>query len=130
MDLLEFVMNNSYLSFDDLVFHQVDGTAMGTAMRAHLRQHRRLHAGEDRAGRHAQQSVLHLYRRFLDDVFAFIERSARRRNSCTRMNHCTRSCASTSSARPTEAAFLDLRIHKGAASRATGVFDLACIRRR
>lgn len=121
MDLLRFVMCHSYLTFKGQVYHQKDGTAMGTAT----------------APTYANIFVyilevvilaefgadLYLYRRFLDDIFAYLSASVAERFQ-TRMNQLHRKLKFEFSSDPNEAAFLDLHIYKGKRFEATGLFDL------
>ena len=110
MDLLGFVMHNSYLSFKGQVYHQIDGTAMGTACAPTYANiivymlERKVIAD--------LQSAIHLYRRFLDDVFAFIE-ADRVAEFQQRMNTLHPKLKFEFVSHPTEAVFLDLVIHKG-----------------
>jgi hypothetical protein len=67
---------------------------------------------------------VHLYRRFLDDVFAFMDRSAVEEFT-HRMNHLHSKLKFEFVVHPSEAAFLDLRIHKGTRFESAGIFDLS-----
>jgi hypothetical protein len=72
----------------------------------------------------AMRSVLHLYRRFLDDVFAYLERSAVAEFT-RRMNALHPKLRFDFVTHPTEAAFLDLHIHKGSRFETSSIFDLS-----
>jgi len=121
MALLAFVMQNAYLSFDGRVYHQIDGTAMGTAV----------------APTYANIIVyvlervviaefgisLALYRRFLDDIFAYID-GCKAERFMQRMNELHPKLVFEFVTHPTEASFLDLSIHKGERFHSHGIFDL------
>jgi hypothetical protein len=121
MDLLSFVMNNSYLAFRGQVYHQIDGTAMGTSCAPTYANiivfmlERVIFAefGSD----------IRLYRRFLDDVFAYVTSTAVSRFT-TRMNSLHAKLKFEFVVDPLEAAFLDLNIHKGEQFARDGRFDL------
>jgi hypothetical protein len=122
MSLLSFVMKNSYLRFRDQIYHQIDGTAMGTACAptyANIVVYMLEKSVLD-----AFAGSLYLYRRFLDDVFAYLERSVMA-DFMIRMNALHPKLRFDFVTHPNEAAFLDLRIHKGSRFISTGVFDLA-----
>lgn len=121
MDLLAFVMNNSYLIFKGQVYHQRDGTAMGTSCAP-------IYANIicwclERIILPEFGVDLHLYRRFLDDVFAYLCPTVAER-FMTRMNSLHPKLKFEFVVHPTEAAFLDLLIHKGKRFAAEGRFDL------
>jgi hypothetical protein len=122
MALLRFVMSNSYLTFRDNVWHQVDGTAMGTACApayANIVVYIRERDVLDAMGAH-----IFLYRRFLDDVFAYLERHAVAELR-HRLNSMHPKLRFDFVVDEHEASFLDLRIHKGARFQAEGRFDLS-----
>lgn len=121
MALLEFVMQNAYLSFDGRVYHQIDGTAMGTAV-APTYANIIVYVLE-RVVIAEFGTSLALYRRFLDDVFAYIDGSKAAR-FMQRMNELHPKLVFEFATHPTEAAFLDLHIHKGARFCSRGIFDL------
>jgi len=122
MSLLSFVMRNSYLNFRDQIYHQIDGTAMGTAC-APTYANIVVYMLEKNlitqfSGR------LHLYRRFLDDVFAYLDEDIAE-EFMSRMNSLHPKLRFEFVRHPTEAAFLDLRIHKGPRFTSSAVFDLS-----
>lgn len=121
MALLSFVMENSYLSFKDCVYHQIDGTAMGTSV-APVYANIVVYMLERDTVRQ-MGADLRLYRRFLDDVFAFIRRD-RAVEFQTRLNSLTPKLRFEFSSDPHEAAFLDLHIYKGPRFLQSGIFDL------
>jgi hypothetical protein len=123
MDLLSFVMRNSYLSFKDTVYHQVDGTAMGTACAPTYANIFVLVL--ERAVIAAFGKAIHLYRRFLDDVFAFIE-SSHVEAFQVQMNSLHPKLKFEFVTHETEATFLDLLIHKGRRFQEHAIFDLRC----
>lgn len=122
MDMLEFVMRNSWLGFGDKVFHQIDGTAMGTSC-APTYANIVVYMLE-RVVLADMRTVLHLYRRFLDDVFVVVQRSAVA-EFMHRMNTLHPKLRFEFVSHPREASFLDLRIHKGARFTQCGIFDLS-----
>lgn len=121
MALLSFVMENSYLSFKDCVYHQIDGTAMGTSV-APVYANIVVYMLERDAVRE-MGADLRIYRRFLDDIFAFVSH-ARAAEFQTRLNSLTPKLRFEFSSDPHEAAFLDLHIYKGSRFAQSGVFDL------
>jgi len=119
--LLTFVMHNSWLHFRGAIYEQIDGTAMGTAC-APVYANIVVYMLEIDLVRD-MAAVLHLYRRFLDDVFAYLERSAVAEFTA-RMNALHPKLRFDFVSHPDEAAFLDLRIHKGRRFADSAVFDL------
>ena len=122
LDLLSFVMNNSYLRFHGQIYLQIDGTAMGTAC-APIYANIVVYMLE-RIVLTAMKSVIYLYRRFLDDVFAYLESNAVE-DFIQRMNELHPKLKFDFVTHSTEAAFLDLRIHKGKRFQERSVFDLS-----
>jgi len=125
MKLLEFVMRNSYLQYRDGVWHQKDGTAMGTSCAppyanivVYMRERIVL------ADMQTDRQLVHLYCRFLDDVFAYMAAHAVDEFK-HRMNSLHPKLRFDFVVDEKEASFLDLRIHKGTRFNATGVFDLS-----
>jgi len=110
MDLLSFVMRHSYLTFEDQIYHQVDGTAMGTQT-APIYANIIVYALERSVIAEFGEN-LYLYRRFLDDVFAYINPDDADR-FMIRINQLHPKLKFEFSTHPTEAIFLDLNIHKG-----------------
>jgi hypothetical protein len=119
--LLTFVMQNSYLSFKDCVYHQIDGTAMGTSV-APIYANIVVYMLERPVVREFGKD-LRIYRRFLDDVFAFITRE-RAAEFQSRLNSLTPKLRFEFSSDPHEAAFLDLVIYKGERFAQSSIFDL------
>jgi len=122
MSLLSFVMKNSYLRFRDQIYHQVDGTAMGTACAPTYANIVVYMLEKSVLAEFA--GPLHLYRRFLDDVFAYLEQRVAAA-FVQRMNALHPKLRFDFVTHPSEASFLDLRIYKGSRFTRTGVFDLA-----
>lgn len=122
MDLLRFVMEHSYLQFRGKIYHQIDGTAMGTAC-APIYANIVVYMLEKQvlADMHAS---IHLYRRFLDDVFGYLKRLAVAA-FMTRMNQLHPKLRFEFVTHDSEAAFLDLRIHKGPRFAESLIFDLS-----
>lgn len=121
MDLLTFVMHHSYLSFKGKIYHQKDGTAMGTTVAPTyanivvymLERHLFVEFGSD----------LFLYRRYLDDVFAYVKRDQLERLQI-RLNELHPKLIFEFSSDPNETAFLDLCIFKGERFASQRLFDL------
>lgn len=122
MELLTFVMRHSYLQFRELIFHQIDGTAMGTAV-APTYANIVVYMMEKDVLRDMRLSI-HLYRRFLDDVFAYLDRASAA-EFMYRMNHLHPKLRFEFVVHPSEASFLDLRIHKGQRFESKLIFDLS-----
>lgn len=121
MALLHFVMTNSYLSFNDVVYHQVDGTAMGTSCAppyANIIVYML-----ERKVLTAMAAHIHTYRRFLDDIWALVDASAVPAFilAINSLHPKLRFECVTSA---TDAIFLDLHISKGRRFRSSGIFDL------
>lgn len=122
MDLLTFVMHHSYLQFNGTFYHQIDGTAMGTAT-APTYANIVVYMLEKQTVIDMNSSV-HLYRRFLDDVVVYIDSSAAT-EFMTQMNSLHPKLRFDFVVHPTEAAFLDLNIHKGTRFQSSCIFDLS-----
>ncbi len=122
MSLLEFVMNNSYLTFRDGVWHQVDGTAMGTACAptyANIVVYMR-----EKDVLHEMRRYIFLYRRFLDDVFVYMAASGVKELQA-RLNGMHPKIRFDFVIDTQQASFLDLCISKGDRFRRDGRFDLS-----
>lgn len=122
MSLLTFVMTNSYLQFNGKTYLQIDGTAMGTAC-APIYANIVVYMMEKKVIEDMSASI-YLYRRFLDDVFAYLEPSAVDTFK-TRMNSLDPKLRFEFVDHETEASFLDLRIHKGKRFSLLQIFDLS-----
>ncbi len=122
MSLLAFVMTNSYLRFRDQIYHQIDGTAMGTAC-APTYANIVVYMLEKDVITELTGRV-HLYRRFLDDVFAYLNADVAD-EFMVRMNALHPKLRFEFVSHPSEASFLDLRIHKGPRFTSSAVFDLS-----
>lgn len=121
MDLLTFVMNNSYFSFKDRMFHQIDGTAMGTACAptyANIVVYMLERIVIERF-----TTDITLYRRYLDDVFATVKQD-RAEAFMLAMNSMHPKLKFEFITHSTEASFLDLAISKGTRFNSDGRFDL------
>ena len=122
MALLRFVMENSYMIYEGKIYHQTDGTAMGTPCAppyANIVVYML-----EKTVIHDMRSVIHLYKRFLDDVFAYLEDSAVD-EFMFRMNNLHPKLKFEFVTDSHETAFLDLRIHKGKRFQESGIFDLS-----
>ena len=121
MSLLEFVMQNAYLEYNNITYHQIDGTAMGTAC-APTYANICVWMWERQVLAEFADSIF-LYRRFLDDILCCIS-PLQADSFRVRMNQLHPKLHFEFVSHPTEAAFLDLHLFKGPRFRATGVFDL------
>lgn len=122
MDLLTFVMENAYLSFHDNVFHQIDGTAMGTSVAPTYANIVVYMLERQLVQEFHTRGTLLIYRRYLDDIFAYIKASDSVEFQ-TRMNQLDPKLTFEFASDPDSAAFLDLAIHKDKRFRARGIFD-------
>ena len=121
MDLLRFVMKNSYLAFRNTVYHQIDGTAMGTACAP---TYANIYVYMKERGVIADlNQAIRLYKRFLDDVFAFIA-ADQVEEFKVRMNQLHPKLKFDFVTTSTEAVFLDLAIYKGKRFHESSIFDL------
>lgn len=125
MDLLAFVMNNSYLSYCGQIYMQIDGTAMGTQC-APIYANIVVFQLERSVVREFQldRGSLDLYRRFLDDIFCYITPGREAEEFQQRINQLHPRLKFEFVSHPNEAAFLDLHIFKGERFRSEGRFDL------
>ena len=122
MSLLEFVMNHSYLTYRDKVWHQVDGTAMGTAC-APTYANIVVYMREKDVLRDMSQHI-YLYRRFLDDVFVYMAAPAVKELQA-RLNGMHPKLRFDFVVDSQQASFLDLCISKGERFMREGRFDLS-----
>jgi hypothetical protein len=121
MKLLSFVMHNSYLTYRGVIYRQINGTAMGTTAAP-------VYANIvvimlERRVLESMRDTIFVYRRFLDDVFAYV---------CPTVS--TQLRVELNSLHPRlqfdftqhdyEASFLDLVIYKGRRFHSTYIFDL------
>jgi hypothetical protein len=121
MDLLRFVMKNSYLTFMDLVLHQIDGTAMGTSV-APTYANIVVYMLERKVIAEFGSSIYY-YRRFLDDIFVYLGPSVADRFKVS-MNALHPKLHFDFVDSISEAAFLDLSISRGQRFMREGLFDL------
>ena len=121
IDLLRFVLENAHLQHMDNIYHQIDGTAMGTSL-APSYANIFVYMQERPLVEELSRS-LYLYRRFLDDVLAYLDRS-KAEEFMTRMNQLHPKLKFEFVSHPSEASFLDLLVHKGPRFQETGVLDL------
>lgn len=126
MSLLSFVMKNSYLNFRDQIYHQIDGTAMGTACAPSYANIVVFMLEKDLIADFTRRlsARVYLYFRFLDDIFAYLDDEVAE-EFIVRMNSLHPKLRFEFVRHPTEAAFLDLRIHKGPRFTSSAVFDLS-----
>ncbi len=121
LDLLRFVLENAHLQHKDNIYHQIDGTAMGTSL-APSYANIFVYMNERPLVEEFSRS-LYLYRRFLDDVLAYLEGS-KAEEFMTRMNQLHPKLKFEFISHPSEASFLDLHVHKGQRFQEMGVLDL------
>lgn len=110
MDLLTFVMNNSYLHFCETVYLQIDGTAMGTAT-APTYANIVVYMLEKKVLERFKQQV-YMYRRYLDDVVVYVEPSAADAFKLA-LNSLHSKLIFEFAGDDKEATFLDLTLYKG-----------------
>jgi hypothetical protein len=122
MDLLRFVMTNSYLSFQGQHYKQIDGTAMGTACAPTY---------ADIVVYMLERALLiefglrlYLYRRYLDDVFIYADSSIAAALQLRLNSLHPKLRFEFSGPHRDSASFLDLQLFKGARFAASGVLDL------
>lgn len=126
MDLLQFVMLNSYFSYGDSIYHQIDGTAMGTSC-APIYANIVVYMLERQVIRdmQTQRRKLHAYHRYLDDIYAYMDPDVVTEFQ-SRMNTLHPKLKFDFATSSHDATFLDLHIHKGTRFKQTGVVDLRC----
>lgn len=124
LSLLRFVMNNSYLTYRNSVWHQIDGTAMGTACAPAYANIVVFMRERDVLDDMQQRGLVYLYRRFLDDIFAYVPQVAVAELQ-HRLNSLHPKLKFEFVLTEREAAFLDLSISKGTRFAADGRFDLS-----
>jgi hypothetical protein len=122
MDLLTFVMENAYLAFNNQVFQQIDGTAMGTAAAPTYANIVVYMLERPIVKEFISRGALHIYRRFLDDIFAYIKAESADEFK-TRMNRLHAKLTFEFVTEADSATFLDLSIHKGQRFHARGILD-------
>lgn len=76
LDLLTFVMSNSYLSFQSIMYQQIDGTAMGTACAPTYANIIVYMLERDKVTKMINEKKVFDYKRFLDDIWAYVAPSA------------------------------------------------------
>jgi hypothetical protein len=122
MALLRFVMENSYMIYEGRIYRQIDGTAMGTPC-APPYANIVVYMLEKKVLQD-MKAVIHLYKRFLDDVVAYLEEDAVA-EFIHRMNSLHPKLIFEFVTDSQETAFLDLRIHKGKRFHQSHIFDLS-----
>lgn len=120
MDLLTFVMTNSYLRFCDTVYIQIDGTAMGTAT-APTYANIVVYMLEKKILERFKQQVF-LYKRYLDDVLVYVEPSAADPFKIA-LNSLHPKLIFEFAGDDKEATFLDLTLYKGRRFHQQDIFD-------
>ena len=124
MELLTFVMNNSYLAYEDALYHQIDGTAMGTSC-APIYANIVVYMLERPIIEEFKKRKLYIYRRYLDDIYSNMDASIVSEFQ-HRMNTLHEKLKFEFVVSPTEASFLDLYIYKGNRFKDNGIVDLKC----
>jgi hypothetical protein len=125
MELLEFVMRNSYLQFHDTVYRQIDGAAMGTACAPVYANIVVYMLERSVIAEFTSNGTLHCYRRFLDDIWTYMSRHAAAEFQ-SRMNELHPKLKFEFVQTDHESAFLDLTIFKGERFHTRHVVDLRC----
>lgn len=124
-DLMQFVLNNNYFSFGNLVFKQIDGTAMGTPA-AVVFACLFLDSHETRIFEETQIKRL-LYKRYIDDIFAIFETKEAAEIFISRFSNDARlptiKCSNFTISNQ-DGVFLDLKIFKGNRFASTSIFDI------
>jgi len=126
MDLLTFVMENSYLQFQDTVYHQIDGAAMGSPC-APVYANIFVYMLERKIIQEftSEKKALHCFKRYLDDIWSYIDRSHATAFQL-RLNQLHSKLKFDFVQSDNESAFLDLLIFKGQRFHSTRVVDLRC----
>lgn len=111
-DLMQFVLNNNYFNFGNLVFHQINGTAMGTPA-AVVFACLFLDCLESQVILDTQIQPI-FYKRYIDDIFAIFNNEQDARRFIDRFNNTlpTITCSNVTIEKQ-EGIFLDLSIFKG-----------------
>jgi hypothetical protein len=73
IELLTFVMDNSYLSFKNEIYHQIDGTAMGTPTAPTYADIIVYMSERNFIKKSFTSGVLVFYKRYLDDIVAYVD---------------------------------------------------------
>ena len=123
MDLLAFVMNNSYLSFNGHTYHQTDGTAMGTAVAPTYANVFVYMLERPLVDEYRRLGLLYLYKRLLDDVLVYLARQAAAAFAI-RLNQLHPKLKYEVVMKEDHAIFLDLHIHKGMRFKQQAIVDL------
>lgn len=123
MALLRFVMHNSYLSFSGQTYHQTDGTAMGTAVAPTYANIFVYMLERPLVQEYMQLGLLHLYKRLLDDVFAYLAAEFAMAFAA-RLNSLHPKLKYEVVMGDQHAIFLDLHIYKGPRFQQQGLLDL------
>lgn len=119
--LLTLVLHNNYLEFNEEVYHQIKGTAMGTPVAVVFANVFMYILERKVTSRFAKQGVLALYRRFLDDIFAITtEDPTDFIKTLSTMHPNIKLDVKISQV---SADFLDLHIFKGSQFMETGILD-------
>jgi hypothetical protein len=121
--LLTFVLRNSYISYKNKIYHQHNGTAMGTACAPSYANIVVYMLEKDFIIQAIKERKLLHYRRFLDDVEAYVIQSFLDEFKA-RLNQFHSSLTFEFEHDQNSIAFLDLVLHKGERFHSDNVFDI------
>lgn len=109
--LLEIILKNNYLQYNDKYYHQTNGTAMGTPA-AVVYANIFMFMIENRVIEQFSSTII-LYKRYLDDIFLILSGSADPNLITTTLNNMHPKIKLNFQISKTENEFLDLHIFKG-----------------
>ena len=125
ISLLEFVLHNNYFYFNDTLYHQIQGTAMGTSVAVAFACIF-VHSLEERmrSEHPALYNQFAYYKRYIDDSLGIWTGSqAEFTEYITHFNNLCPSIKLTYTFSYQSVDFLDVKIHKGPAFEATHILD-------
>lgn len=122
-DLLNVVLTKNYFQFDDRMYHQVQGTAMGTKMAPAYANIFMAELEEKLLQDYHTQPVI--WKRYIDDVFCIWPGDQDDlKEFIDYLNNSHPTIKFTYEASPTTVDFLDLTIYKGDRYHRTGILDI------
>jgi hypothetical protein len=122
-DLLAFIMRHSYLIYQGRIYHQINGAAMGAAEAPIYANIFVYMLERPIVQQFTAMNKLHIYRRYLDDIFAYLDCTAVS-SFTVQMNSLDPKLKFEFVSHPKEASFLDLLIYKGSRFEECRRFDL------
>jgi hypothetical protein len=130
MPLLEWVMRNSYVEFDNLTYQQIRGTAMGTPV-APAFATLFMSALDREMAAHNGSSCILLHRRYLDDGAVIWTGTKEALQSWLDFfNSLVPEIKLTWEISSTHLDFLDLHLYKGERFKSTGILDMETFQKR